>query len=60
VLVPTAIVTAAANAAGGAEPMPETSFTDMPSYQPRPIEPLRRIRHVRNHVNRPYRSAGER
>lgn len=61
VLVPTAIFTAATNAAGGggAEPMPETSFTDMPSYQPGPIEPLGRIGHVRRHPHRPYRSVGE-
>jgi hypothetical protein len=64
VLVPMAIFTATANAAGGggggAEPMPGTNFTDMPSYRPCPIEPLRRIRHVRKDMHMPYRSAAER
>jgi hypothetical protein len=62
-LVPIAIFTVTANAAGGgggAEPMPGTNFTDMPSYQPRPIEPLSRIRHVRKDMYRPDRSAAER
>jgi hypothetical protein len=62
VLVPMKIFIATANAAGGggAEPMPGTNFTDMPSYQPWPIEPVTRIRHVRTHVHRPYRSAADR
>jgi hypothetical protein len=40
--------------------MPGTNFTDMPSYRPRPIEPLIRARHVRKHVQRTYHSADER
>ncbi len=34
---------------GGAEPMPGTNFTDLPSYHPRPVEP-HRIRHAHKHV----------
>jgi len=59
-LVPTVIFAAVANAnGGGAEPMPGTNFTDLPSYQPRPIEPLSRMKHVRKHFQKTYHSTDE-
>ena len=42
--------TASARGGGPAEPMPGTNFTDMPSYRPKPVEPLRRIKYARKHV----------
>lgn len=48
---------AAAAGIGGSEPMPLTNFTDMPSYRPRPIEPLGGIKHRREHVREHQRCA---
>jgi hypothetical protein len=36
----------AAHAHGGAEPMPQTSFTDLPDYRPKPLAPCQRSKHM--------------
>jgi hypothetical protein len=36
----------AAYAHGGAEPMPQTNFTDLPDYRPKPPPPCQRGKHV--------------
>jgi hypothetical protein len=40
---------ASAHGGGGAEPMPQTNYTDMPSYSPQRMAPARLLksRHVR-------------
>ena len=50
---------AASGAGGGAEPMPGTNYTDMPSYHPC-CRPAARIKHMREHVHRYDGSAGGR
>ncbi len=39
-----------ARGGGGAETMPATNFSDMPSYRPGPAKPRVWIKHARNHV----------
>jgi hypothetical protein len=41
---------AGAHGGGGAETMPGTNFTDMPSYRPRPAKPQVWIKPARAHV----------
>lgn len=43
-------VSARGGGGGGAEPMPLTNFTDMPSYQPRPVK-----RPICKHACKPLR-----
>jgi hypothetical protein len=44
-----AYVSAASARGGGAEPMPGTNFTDLPSYHPKRIE-SHKIKHARKHA----------
>ena len=57
VLLATSLYAGAASAAGGggAEPMPGTNYTDMPSYHPC-CRPAGRIKHARKHMHRCYDS----
>jgi hypothetical protein len=52
VLLATSIYAGPVSARGGdpAESMPGTNFTDMPSYQPKPVAPHVWIKHTRKHV----------
>ena len=40
----------AAYAHGGAEPMPQTNFTDLPDYRPNPLAPCQRSKHMCYHA----------
>jgi hypothetical protein len=49
---------AAAAGGGGSEPVPLTNFTDLPSYRPQPVEPVRGgIKHWREHVREHQRAS---
>ncbi len=49
-LLATSIYAGAASArGGGAEPMPGTNFTDLPSYHPKPLA-SHKIKHARKHA----------
>jgi len=55
-LLATSLYAGAASAGGGgAEPMPGTNYTDMPSYHPC-CRPAGRIKHARKHMHRYYDS----
>jgi len=58
VLLAISLYAGAASAAGGggAEPMPLTSYTDMPSYHPYCPCPAGRIKHAHRHARRYYDS----
>ncbi len=49
-LATSTFATTSARGGGPAETMPGTNFTDMPSYPAKPVEPLRRIKHTREHI----------
>jgi hypothetical protein len=59
VFVATAMYAGAASARGGgpAETMPGTNFTDMPSYHPKPVECLTRVKCAGKHARRHRTSA---
>jgi len=53
VVLANSIYGGAANARGGgpAESMPETNFTDLPDYRPKPLAPHMAIKHPRKPVH---------
>jgi hypothetical protein len=44
--VATAFTSAAYARGGGAEPMPQTNFTDLPDYRPKPVAPCQHSKHM--------------